>query len=150
MLKYSRMMILLSLLSILGCKGVQPSDVAGTWVIKDSSRNLLPPELQRATATIVLDANGTFIASEIPEELPPAPPYDVKDRKFRMNTGSGDWKLVSSEGKQQVQLNFRTLQGNINVPFGTQMEVSTGWSSPNLYYFLGDADEGRRISLVKK
>lgn len=144
------MATLFSLLGMLGCKSVQPSNLAGTWVMKDSSRQVLPTELQNASPKVVLDANGTFVASEMPEELPPTPPYDVKRRNVRLDTGSGVWKLVSREGKQQVQLNFQTMEGNKDVPYGTQLDVSQEWSAMSLYYFLGDADEGHRVSLERK
>jgi len=149
MLRLLSMAILVSLLEMLGCKGVQPSDLAGTWVIKDSSRQLLPTELQKAAATVVLDSNGTFVASEIPEELPPVPPYDPKHRNIRLDTGSGNWQLISREGKKQIQLNFLIMQGSSNLPYGTQMNISSLWSV-SLYYFLGDADEGRRMSFERR
>lgn len=144
--------VLLLLFGMLGCKSVQPTELSGTWVMKETSRQVLPTELQKASAKIVLDANGTFAASELPEELPPAPPYDMKQRRVRMNSGSGVWKLVSREGKQQVQLDFHAMAGSKegDVPYGTQMDVSKGWSAVSLYYFLGDADEGRRVSFEKK
>src|SRR5947208_1156937 len=51
---------------MLGCKNIQPSDLTGTWVMRDASRQVLPAELQKASAKIVLDANGTFVASDMP------------------------------------------------------------------------------------
>jgi hypothetical protein len=115
-------------------------------VIEDSSKHFLPADFQSAAATLVLDASGTFVATEIPEEM--APRLDDPNRRdLRLDTGSGDWQLVAREGKQQVQLNFRTMQGDRDVPFGTQMNVSNGWSV-SLYYFLGDLDEGRRLSFI--
>jgi hypothetical protein len=135
-----------------GCKSIQGGDLTGAWVMKDASRQVLPTELQKASAKLVLDANGTFVASELPEELPLVAPYDVKNRNVRLDTGSGVWKIVSREGKQQVQLDFHTMAGSKEggVPYGTQMDVSRGWSAVSLYYFLGDADEGRRVSFERK
>ncbi len=146
------MAVLLSLLGLLGCKNMQPGDLVGIWVMKDSSRHVLPIELQKAVPKIVLDANGTFVASEIPEELPPPPtqPYNPRRRNVRLDSGNGAWRLASREGKQQIQLNFQTMEGEKDVPYGMQVEVSRGWSAVSLDYFLGDADEGRRISLEKK
>jgi hypothetical protein len=151
MLRFLPIAILL-LLSMLGCQSVQPSELAGTWVMKETSRQVLPTELQNASVKIVLDVNGTFAASELPEELPPAPPSDMKQRRVRLDTGSGVWKLVSREGKQQVQLNFHAMLGSKegDVPYGTQMDVEKWWSTVSLYYFLGDADEGRRVSFERK
>jgi hypothetical protein len=110
MLRFLPIAILL-LFGMLGYKSVQSNELVGTWVMKDTSRQVLPTELQKASAKLVLDANGTFSASELPEELPPVPPYDMKRRRVRLDTGSGVWKLVSREGKQQMQLNFHTMAG---------------------------------------
>jgi hypothetical protein len=65
----------------------------------------------------------------------------------RLESGSGTWKLVSHEGKQQVQLNFQVItEWKEALPYGTQLDVSSG----SLSYFLGDADEGRRVAFEKK
>jgi hypothetical protein len=46
-----------------------------------------------------------------------------------------------------VQLDFQVIAGWKDVlPYGTQLEVSRG----SLFYFLGDADEGRRVAFDKK
>jgi hypothetical protein len=50
----------------LGCKSIQPGDLTGTWVMTEASRKVLPAELQNASAIIVLGANGTFVASDMP------------------------------------------------------------------------------------
>jgi len=136
------MAILVSLLGMLGCKDVQPSDLAGTWAMKDGSRKSLPAELQNASAKIVLDANGTFVASDMPGLF-----YFPGRHAARLESGSGTWKLVSHDGKQQVQLNFQVIADwKDALPYGTQLDVSSG----SLFYFLGDADEGRRVAFEKK
>jgi hypothetical protein len=73
-------------------------------------------------------------------------------RAARLESGSGVWKLVSREGKQQVQLDFHTIADwkETDLPYGTQLDVSRGWSAVSLFYFLGDADEGRRIDFERK
>jgi hypothetical protein len=134
----------------MGCSSAKPSEVTGTWVVTDKSRHrFLPAAQQKAAAKIVLDANGTFVSSEIPEDLLYGPP----EAGTQLVTGSGDWKLVSREGKQQVQLTFETIaQGQRGaVPHGTQLNVSKGWSAVSLFYFQGgDADQGRKIEFEKK
>ena len=95
---------LLVFFGILGCKNVQPSDLAGTWAIKDGSRKSLPAELQNASAKIVLDTNGTFVASDMPGLF-----YFPGRHAARLESGSGTWKIVSRDGKQQVQLNFQVI-----------------------------------------
>lgn len=133
--------VLLSFFLVLGCKSVQPGDLTGTWVMKDRSRRVLPAELQRASAKIVLDANGTFVASDIPGLF-----YFPGRHAAQLDSGSGVWKLVSREGKQQSQLDFQVIAGwKGALPYGTQLDVSKG----SLFYFFGDADEGRRVSFDK-
>jgi hypothetical protein len=135
---------------LLGCKSAKPSDITGTWVVTDQSRQrFLPVAQQKATARIVLDANGTFVASEIPEDLLYGPP-EVSDR---LVTGNGVWKLVSRDGRKQVQLQFNAILAGQrgNVPYSTMLNISRGWSETNLFYFQGgDADQGRRIEFEKK
>jgi hypothetical protein len=129
---------------ILGCKDVKPNDITGTWIVKNESRHRFLSEVQqKAAAKIILDANGTFIALEIPEDLLYGPPQTSDG----IVTGNGIWKILLLEGKQQVQLNFESItvgQRGV-VPYGTQLNVSRGWSTINLFYFQGDPDEGKRI-----
>ncbi len=141
---------LLLCFGLLGCKSAKPADLTGTWVVADQSRQRFLPASQRnAAAKIVLDANGTFVASEIPEDLLYGPP-EVADR---LVTGNGAWKLVSREGRQQIDLLFNTITAGQRgkVPYGTMLNVSMGWSTTGLYYWQGgDADQGRRIEFEKK
>jgi hypothetical protein len=140
-------MLLFLCFGILGCKTVQPGDLTGTWQMKDSSRQVLPPELQKASPKIVLDANETFIVSDIPGLF-----YFPGSRPALLESGIGVWKLVSREGKQQVQLDFHAIADwkETDLPYGTQLEVTKGWSAVSLFYFLGDADERGRIDFEKK
>ena len=113
---------------LLGCKSAKLADVTGTWVVTDQSRQRFLPASQRsAAAKITLDANGTFVASELPEDLLYGPP----EADDRLVTGSGVWKLASREGRQQVQLQFNAITAGQrgNVPYGTMLNVSTGLGS---------------------
>lgn len=133
---------LFTLLGVLGCRSVQLSDLVGTWMMKDTSTRSLPADLQNASANIVLEANGTFVASDMPGLF-----YFPGRHPAQLESGSGVWKLVSHDGKQQVQLNFKTISDWKDVlPYGTQLDVSKG----SLFYFLGDPDEGRRVAFQKK
>jgi hypothetical protein len=135
---------------LLGCKGAGLSDVTGTWVVTDQSRQRFLPVAQRkAAAKIVLDSNGTFVASELPEDLLFGPPESAD----RVVSGRGTWKLVSRSGIQEIQLEFDAIVAGQrgSVPFGTMLNVSRGWSATSLFYFQGgDADQGRRIEFEKK
>lgn len=142
----------LFLLGMLGCKSVQPSDVIGTWVMNAQSRKELPQEFQKALGKIVVKADGTFDASELPEPLHPIPPYDMKVR-MRLDSGSGVWKLASWEGAQHLQLEFHDFPSadeKSKSSYGFPLTVSRGWSAISLYYSLADPDEARRAEFEKK
>jgi hypothetical protein len=132
---------------MLGCKSAQPTELPGTWLMTDESRQVLPTGLQQASAKIVLDAKGTFVAANVPGLF-----FSPERRDARLESGSGTWRLVSRDGKQQVQLDFHEIVDwrRNELPYGTQLDVSRGWSALSLYYFLGDADEGRRIEFAKQ
>jgi hypothetical protein len=136
MLKRSKVSILMILVGMLGCDRIQPRDISGTWVIADNSRRVLPAELQRASSRIILNGDGSFVASELPGLF-----YSP-----RLESGTGTWKRTS-EGNEKIQLNFQTIAAwKEALPYGTQLNVSDG----SLYYFLGDPDEGRRVSFEKR
>lgn len=134
---------------LFGCRGVTPSDVAGTWVVKDESRKLFLTEIQqKAVAKIMLNANGTFFASEIPADILYAP----EKAGVGIVSGNGVWKLIAVQSRQLIQLNFeKVTAGKLKeIPFGTQLNVSDGSAHIRLFYFQGgDADQGRRIEFER-
>lgn len=142
--------VTIMLFSLLGCKNVQQSDVTGTWVLTSESRQRFLSDTQRkAAAKVVLKSNGAFLALELPEDLLYTPPQAGTG----LVTGNGSWKLISVEGRQQIQLNFESITVGLrgNLPYGTQLNVSRGWSAVVLFYFQGgDADQGRRIEFEKE
>jgi hypothetical protein len=137
----------LLILGTFGCRSVRPADVPGTWVIGDASRSSLPAALQRTSARIVFDSNGTFTALEMPAlfEFPGR-------RPARLESGSGKWTVVSSEGEQRVRLEFLEIAGwdKNGLPYGTELRVSMHSSPIQLYYFVGDPDEGKRVAFEKR
>jgi hypothetical protein len=144
--------ICLLLFAMLGCRSVQPSDVVGTWIMNDQSRKELPPEFQGAIGKIIVNADGTFVASELPEPLHPVPPYDMKVR-MRLDSGNGTWKLASRQGAQHLQLEFRDIPSadeNSKGSYGLPLIVSRGWSAIRLYYTLADPDEARTAEFEKQ
>jgi len=147
MLKASRLAMLTMMLLELGCKSVQPSELLGSWLMTDSSRQAVPSQLQKASARIALYPNGTFVASDMPALF-----FFPGHCEARLESGTGVWKVVSIEGQQQVQLNFQTIAdwNKTDLPYGTQLNISTGWSKVSLYYFIGDPDEGRMIEFERK
>jgi hypothetical protein len=148
-IKFLTVAVLLCL-ALQGCAATNSSDLTGTWTVKDESRHrFLSSAQQKGAAKITLNANGSFAASEVPADLmygPPAPADGIV-------TGSGTWKLLSRDGRQQIQLNFEAITTGQRgeVPYGTQLNVSRGWSSLDLFYVQdGDADQGKRIEFGKK
>lgn len=143
--------VLLFCAPLLGCKSIHSADIVGVWVVSDQSRQRFLSASQRsAAAKVTLDANGTFVASEVPEDLLYGPPVTGDS----CLTGSGEWRLVSREGRQQVQLQFTSISTGqrAQTPYGTTLSISGGSGSKiRLYYFQGgDADQGRRIEFEKK
>jgi len=141
---------MLCCLVLLGCAVVNSSALTGVWIVSDESRHgFLSAAQQKGAAKITLEANGTFAATEIPEDLLYGPPA-VADGTV---SGSGNWILRRGDGRQQVQLNFDAITAGQRgeVPYGAQLNVSHGLSSVTLYYFQGgDADQGRKIEFEKK
>jgi len=148
-MKFTAVAMLFGLV-LLGCAADNSSELAGAWIVKDESRHrFLSNAQQKGAAKITLNADGTFAAAEIPEDLLYGPPEAADG----IVTGSRTWKLLSRGGWQQVQVNFEliTMGQRADLPYGTQLSVSNGWSSVPLFYFQGgDADQGRKIEFEKK
>jgi hypothetical protein len=111
-------------------------------VIESASRKALPLELQSATSKLVLNPNGTFVASDMPGLV-----YLPQSDAARLESGSGIWKLVSREGKQQLELDFQVVAGwNSGLPYGAPLDVTR----ETVFYFLEDPDDGRRVEFEKE
>lgn len=144
--------VLLLCFALVGCSNATHSELTGTWVITHLSRQLFLPASQRnAAGVITLESNGTFHASQLPGDLLYEPPAR------QLVSGSGIWKLISSEGTQELLLDFNTITGGQEgdspyVPYGTTLSISKGLrGAVSLYYFQGgDADQGRRITFRKR
>lgn len=70
----------------------------------NASRQVLPDGLRKASAKILLNPDGSFVASEMPGLF-----YFPGRRDIRLEAGSGSWKLVSREGRQGIQLDFYAI-----------------------------------------
>lgn len=137
------------LIGMLGCdRAVEVNEITGTWVITNNSRHLLATVQQNASARVLLERNGAFVASELPEDLLYGPPQVAGG----LVAGSGHWKLTSRNGEQQVQLDFNVISSGQRrqLPYGTQLNVAKRGSSVSLFYFQGDADQGRKIEFSKQ
>lgn len=108
----------------------------------EASRGRLPVELQKAKPRIVLDASGSFVAFDMPALF-----YVKESDIAKLESGSGVWKLVSRDGQQELQLEFQTRANEQSAgSVGRRFHVSRG----SVFYFIGDPDEGRRVSFEKK
>ena len=129
---------------ILGCKSYETSDLIGTWVIADWSREYLPTELQKAQAKIILNANGTFIASDMPIDFY----FHYHDRDVHLESGSGVWKIKFIQKRQQIELEFLAITGwrKDELPLGWLLDIS----NRSLYYYMSDPDLGHKISFERQ
>ena len=136
--------LVIALAPVIGCKTAKSGDLVGTWVIDDSSREDLPPLLQKVSGRVVLNGNGTFSASELPEFF-----EFGGSRAKRSEAGNGAWRLVPGtfEENQRVQLDFREIADwKDSPPYSSGLFVSRD----GLYYFIGDPDEGHRVMLIRR
>jgi hypothetical protein len=140
---------LIALVGLLGCKTVQRTDVVGTWVVTDQARNQLPPEVQQAFGTLVVNADGTFDARQLPEQLQPT---NAKAH-IRLDSGGGTWVLQHEDAGQQLELEFHKFESgdaDSGGPYGFPLDISRRWSTWELYYFLGDPDNAPRVALARR
>lgn len=133
-----------------GCTGRGPSadDFVGTWVVTRESRSLLLDEPSGTAGKIILERSGAFVAEAVPSGLI----YSVPGMSVGTYiSGSGDWRFGQLDGDDAILLTFRALKGNTEykVPNGTQLLVDNISKEETLYFFLGDPDEGKRVSFRK-
>ncbi|HEY1209622.1 MAG TPA: hypothetical protein VGE85_09655 [Terracidiphilus sp.] len=135
---------ILLLFGVTGCRKVTPTDLAGTWTITEDSRTILSASTRNASPKIVLWPNGQFVANDLPV-------FTIPPEQEKVGNGRGEWKIISEHGRQQLLLIFSerngvTQQGG----YGYPLDFDIGYSTLGLYYYLGDPDEGRRITLIKR
>ena len=123
-------------LGLTGCNEAVQADVVGDWAMTQASHQYLPPDQQTMSARLTLRSDGRFAAVDLPGAFHGV--VGVADR----NSGSGTWKLMMRDGRQQIQLAF-------DESYGTQLEVVRSGNAWTLQYFLGDPDEGRKIELER-
>ncbi|HLW97769.1 MAG TPA: hypothetical protein VKR82_03915 [Candidatus Acidoferrales bacterium] len=146
-----RLLPIALLFGMLGCKETKPNEVIGTWILTDQSRQDLPHDLQKVSARVVVNADGSFVAFDLPEGLEPVPPNYMKP-PMRLDSGSGVWKLASWQGREHLQLDFEAFAPSDHEshgPYGFPLIVSRGWSAISLSYSLDDPDH-RTVEFEKK
>lgn len=149
-MKCSLLTVVIFLVSgLAGCNNTQVinSDLVGEWRLTESSRLRLPASMQKASAKMTINEDGSFAVLEIPRTLL----YFSTDDHHSFVTGSGRWKLGSQGEAQQLKLEFLTIEGakKGETPFETNMFVSGEGANIFLFYFQGDPDEGIRIKFEK-
>ncbi len=136
-----------AVLGLISCGAAKVSDFSGSWVLTAESRHLISPVGSApANSVIELRANGQFIASNVPATMAGL------SQAFSYVNGSGQWRIVSVDGKAQVYLLFNSIDGEPNaaLPYGRPLEIS-GYPSPkSLYYFVGDPDEHHTIEFAHR
>jgi hypothetical protein len=137
--------LLLVVVGTTGCKDARPNEITGTWIMRDGSRQILPPELKETQAKIILASDGTFTASDLPGLF-----YVPDHHPLKLESGTGVWKLAIRDGTQQLFLEFRTIRDwNENLPYGTHLDISRGLHGIHLDYSIDDPDEGRTVEFEK-
>jgi hypothetical protein len=131
------------IVGISGCNKpkIMESDLTGIWVLRNTSKESLPTELKESSPRIVLNADGSFIATDLPEELPRVPPSDMQ-LHARLDSGTGVWKLGFWQSQQQLQLVFHAFTAGpdkVQVPFGMLLKIE---SKTSIFYYLSDPDLG--------
>ena len=127
---------------ILTCKAPTKTELEGTWVISADSRALLDSQFREAAGRLILDADGSFHAEQLPLDVEPLGIHPLV-------TGSGVWRLDIRGRDHWVQLNFQSFNAE-KVDFGFRLQVASSLSSPALYFFWGDVDTGSRVILRKE
>jgi len=119
---------------------VTANDVIGMWTLSDESLQHLPADLRRRSTKLILEADGTFKASDLPGL------FYAEPGPIRLDGGSGIWKLDPREG---APLHLEVHGGPGVGGAGRQIETSRSWRPVNLSYRVGGPD-GALVTLVRE
>jgi hypothetical protein len=62
--------------------------------------------------------------------------------RLGLDSGSGVWKIASSEGARHLRTEFHAVADErSDGSYGFPLVISRGWSTISLYHALGDADQ---------
>jgi len=147
--------IMILLLTMTGCNApiaVETSEVVGTWVMREESREYLPPEVEESTGKITISADGTFVAHELPERKRYWGSRGHMDRWMAVS-GSGNWEFIYISGLQYVHLGFnkRSVDNadEQDVSYGFPINIKRWRSTIDMYYNLSDPDLWERVYFEK-
>lgn len=129
-------------------KDTTHNDLVGTWHATSESRDRLPRQFNRGSLTLILDAEGTFEAHELPGDMI----YMDQPQRDRLVSGSGRWNFGEKGRDQVVILDFLNLnaEGEDFVPYRLQMLVSARRRKANICYIRGDPDDWNLLCFEKK
>jgi len=139
-------------LLLAGCAATLTSDeVAGTWVLADSSRKYLPAEIRDSSPRICLRADGTFEVFELPVLIAAAHADGSQDAVIQQISASGSWQMDGPGGEERILLVFRTFVSGpwTEGPRGFEMFTSRQFGVEYIYYYHGDPDSEPRINFVR-
>jgi len=129
----------LILLACMGCSGLNKKpltakELVGQWTTADGK------------ALMTLNESGDFLLSNAPGF------FSWPTAKAQNGSGSGTWKLLKRDGADCLQLNFTKVSNNkgLPLPYGVPLEIAKRGSEWSLEYFIGDPDNGRKVTFQMK
>jgi hypothetical protein len=125
-----------------GCgREVKLSELTGTWVVTQESRERFPLGLRDDLGLLTLDSDGLFTARELPGE--------IFGQNKRSVSGSGRWVFEEDDESMRLDLLDIVAGDRALVPYSTQVDVFSSGSSLRLRYYIGDPDQLNTIDLQK-
>ena len=127
------------ILLIVGCGPKRwTSDLfEGTWRVEVNNLNAT------AGATLTLSRDGKFTATSVPATF-----LGIADGK-QVLSGAGTWSIIQLDSAydKRLQFTFTKVEGiNLqNLPWGAQLLVQGSNKTPQLFYYVGDPDDGRKV-----
>ena len=104
-----------------------PSQVTGTWIGAHG-------------ATLVVRADGTFTASNLPATLDQADNVGIPSQPVK--AGSGTWEIGGPYAQDQSYVSFTFGCASDESLCGASFELQLqGTAPPGLFYYIGDPDD---------
>jgi hypothetical protein len=133
-------LVLAAALAIASCDPprISSAEVVGHWRVSDPKG--IRDARKYGGGSLDLRGDGAFTASHVPFD-----PLDDEGRATDLN-GSGNWKILDSEGRQSVILDFDMMGGRPRIGgFGLPLDIAGGPAHRTLYIYRGDPDNGDRL-----
>jgi len=126
-------------LLIVGCepKRWTNDQFEGTWHVEANNPNAT------TGATLTLTRDGKFVATSVPATF-----LGINDGKH-MLSGTGTWSIIQLDSAydKRMQFTFTKVEGITlqNLPWGAQLLIQGSNKTPQLFYYVGDPDDGRKV-----